>query len=307
MLINILFILLLPLLFVGIILRVKAIWAGRKGAPLLQPFHDFIRLLRKGEVISSSSSFIFDLSPAIALAAILGAAMLLPFGSYNSIISFRGDIFLFAYLLAMAKLFSVLAAMDTGSSFEGMGASRELAFTIFLEPAFIIIMACIAYGAGLGSITELLLAFDLSVSQPWSLIFAVLIILSFFIMLLIEGCRVPFDDPATHLELTMVHEVMVLDNSGINFAYTLYASALKMCIYAAMIVQLLLPEGLSAGLLMLFFTVGMVINAIAVGIIEALMPRFRMIRNLELAIIPLSLALLILSAMLMYQGGVLHG
>jgi formate hydrogenlyase subunit 4 len=262
-----------------------------------------LRLLKKGEVISQSCSFIFDLAPSLYLASILTAATLIPFGNYKSLICFQGDYILFAYLLAMAKFFSVLAALDTGSSFEGMGASRELSFTVFLEPAFIAIMASLVYATGLGSMSELVAYHTISINNEWSVIISVLTTIALFIMLLIEGCRVPFDDPNTHLELTMIHEVMILDTSGVNLAFVIYGSALKMTIYASLISYFLIPWGKGLWLVTGLYFIIMTGLAVAIGVIEALMPRFRMTRNLELAIIPFSIALLILSALIVNQIG----
>lgn len=298
MILNILFILLIPLLFTGTINRFKAVWAGRRGAPIWQPISDTLRLFKKDEVLSSSSTFIFDISPAISLAACLAASIFVPFNGIKAITSFEGDIIVFAYLLAMAKFFSVLAAMDTASSFEGMGASRELSFTIFIEPALFIIFAVIAFGSGIGSIGMLISSVSSGFGDPRTLVFAILIALSLFIILLIEGCRVPFDDPNTHLELTMIHEVMILDHSGTNLAYATFGAALKMCIYAALMINIFLPKDLTLYYKLAAMPIGFFVCALGVALIESLMARFRMNRNLELAIIPLVIALLILAAAL---------
>lgn len=303
MIVNILIILLLPLLFIGVINKVKAIWAGRRGASILQPMYDFLKLMRKDEVISHTTGFIFEIASVLSLAAILTAALLTPFGYYKAILSWGGDFIFFAYLLALSKFFSVLAAMDTGSSFEGMGASRELSFTVFIEPAFIILMASLAYTTGVGSLSQLVSQHTINLSNEWSLIIAVLTTLALFIIMIIEGCRVPFDDPNTHLELTMIHEVMVLDHSGINLAYTMYCSALKMTIYASLVSYFLIPWG--RGMLWvtgMYFAI-MFLQAVCIGLIESFLPRFRMTRNLELAVIPLSIALLILSALIVFRFG----
>jgi formate hydrogenlyase subunit 4 len=140
MILNLLFILLMPLLFVGIINKTKAIWAGRKGPSLLQPFYTCFKLLHKREIHSRSSGYIFRWAPSLALVAVFFAALFVPFGGGNACLGFKGDFFLLMSLLALAKAVLVLAAMDTGSSFEGMGASREISFTAFLEPAFMLII-----------------------------------------------------------------------------------------------------------------------------------------------------------------------
>ena len=140
---NIAFLLIFPFLFIGLINKTKAFWAGRKGASVLQPFYDFLKLLSKGEVISSPSSFIFIITPSLMFASIIFAGLLVPIFSHKAILSFGGSFILFAYIMALGKFFSLIGAMDTGSSFEGMGASREASFSTLVEPAFFIIISSI--------------------------------------------------------------------------------------------------------------------------------------------------------------------
>ena len=137
----ILYFALFPFLFTGIINRVKAIWCGRKGYPLLQPFYDFLKLVRKEEIVSASASRIFMVAPVVSFAAVLFAALVVPGPSGRSLVHFDGDYLFFAYLLSLAKFSGVLGAMDTGSSFEGMGASREISYTAMVEPAYMIVSA----------------------------------------------------------------------------------------------------------------------------------------------------------------------
>ena len=305
MIINVLLMLLMPFVFIGIVNKTKAVWAGRKGAPVWQPFSTFFKLLRKGEVQSRSTGFIFSIAPSVAIAAIFCAGLFVPFGYYRSILSFQGDFILFAYLLSLAKAVMVLGAMDTASSFEGMGASREMSFTVFLEPAMFLVVASLSYLGGLRSLSQLVALHTISVFDEWSVIIAILTAFALFIMLLVEGARVPFDDPNTHLELTMVHEVMVLDNSGINLAFIHYAAALKMLIYASLISYFLIPWGQS-GLIVTSLYLGIVIGlAILTGLVESFLARFRMNRNLEFVAVPLSLAILVLAALVAkHYGGI---
>ena len=200
-------------LLLGIIGRVKAVFAGRTGPPLLQPYRDLLRLARKGAVFSRTATWVFRAGPAVALAATLCAGLLLPMGAPAAAIRFAGDFILFAYLLGLARFATILAALDTGSSFEGMGAAREATFSAVAEPALFL---------GLVSLVRSTRSFDLSHMlgrqlQPvwWTDAPALLLVaLALFAVALAENARVPVDDPATHLELTMVHEVMVLDHSG---------------------------------------------------------------------------------------------
>ncbi len=298
MIVNILFILLMPFLFVGIVNKTKAIWTGRRGAPVWQPYVDFFRLMRKNEVTSRTTSFIFDISGALSLAAILAAAMLIPFGQYHALISFRGDFVLFLYLMGLAKFVAVLAALDTGSAFEGMGASREMSFTTFLEPAFFLVVASLIYISGAGTLSELISMHTVKLSSQWSLMISALTVIALFIMLLVEGSRVPFDDPTTHLELTMVHEVMVLDHSGPNFGFMLYANALKMTLFASLIAYFLIPWNMGIAAVTALYIGIMVVQATFLGMVESILPRVRMTRNPELVFVPLSVALLALTALI---------
>ncbi len=303
MIVNFAFIIFLPLLFVGVITKTKAVWAGRKGASILQPYYTFSKLLHKAEIHSNTSDRIFRLAPVIALSATFCAALFVPFGAHSAIFSFKGDFFLFMSLLALAKAVMVLAAMDVGSSFEGMGASREISFTAFLEPAFLLVIGSLAYAGGFHSLGQLFTRHSVNIYDEWSVIISVLTALALFIMLLVEGARVPFDDPATHLELTMIHEVMVLDTSGVNLALVHYSAALKLQIYASLISYFLIPEGMGTLMITGVFLLSSLGLAILAGLVESLMPRYRISRNLELVIIPLSIALLALAALIVNNLG----
>ncbi|MCK9310320.1 MAG: NADH-quinone oxidoreductase subunit H [Candidatus Cloacimonetes bacterium] len=303
MIINILFIIALPLLFIGIIAKTKAIWVGRQGASVLQPFYTFIKLLGKNEVHSHSSGHIFRWAPTMALVATFMAALFVPFGAKSAVLGFRGDFFLFMSLLALAKAVMVAAAMDVGSSFEGMGASREISFTAFLEPAFLLVIASLAYAGGFDTMGQLFARHTVNIYNEWSIIIAVLTALALFIMLLVEGSRVPFDDPTTHLELTMIHEVMVLDTSGANLAMVHYAAALKVQIYASLISYFLIPEGISGAIVTVLYLSSCFGLAVITGLVESLMPRYRINRNLELVIIPLAVSLLVLTALIVHNLG----
>jgi formate hydrogenlyase subunit 4 len=263
-----------PFLFIGIINRVKAIWAGRKGASVFQPYYDFFKLLHKGEVISKTTSFIFQLAPSINVAAVLFALMIVPIPLTGSIIKFPGDFVLFAYTLSLAKFITVLAAMDTGSSFEGMGASREVTFSTIIETAFFIVIGSLALLTGQTSF-ETIFAM-LNMSAGYSILVKVLLVISLFIMLLTEGSRVPVDDPNTHLELTMIHEVMILDYSGPDLAYILYSAALKMVVISILMVDLIIPSGMLLISAMILFVVIMLAIFISVGLVESMIARSRM-------------------------------
>jgi formate hydrogenlyase subunit 4 len=263
-----------PFLLLGIINRVKAIWAGRKGASVLQPYYDFFKLLGKGEVISKTTSFVFKLAPPINVAAGLFALMIVPIPLIGSLINFPGDFVLFAYTLGLSKFFTVLAAMDTGSSFEGMGASREVTFSTITETAFFIIIGSLALLTNRTSFAEIFLMLNMSIG--YTALVKILLVISLFIMLLTEGSRVPVDDPNTHLELTMIHEVMILDYSGPDLAFNLYSAGLKMVVIAILIDNLLVPSNLQLIPALILFGIVLVLIFMLVGLIESLIARTRM-------------------------------
>ena len=280
----------------GLISRVKAIMVGRKGQSLFQQYYHFWKLIRKDEVISHTASFITRIAPLLAFSATLLAAFMVPFGAGKALISFKGDFVFVLYLLALAKGIMVLAALDVGSSFEGMGASREISFTAFLEPAFVLIMASLVYLNGFYALSDILQMHLVKGHDIWSLVLGFLTIIALYIMLLVESARVPFDDPATHLELTMIHEVMVLDYSGFSLGIIHFNSALKMLIYASLIVHVIIPE--SAAFAQIWYLAGIAMIGIITGILESLMARLRMNRNLELVFVPVSVSFLIFALLI---------
>lgn len=272
--ITLIAVLISPFFFIGIINKTKAVWAGRKGASIFQPYYDFYKLLKKGVVISRTTSLIFRITPSVNIASVIFAILVIPLPFSNSVISFQGDIVLFSYILGFSKFMTVLAALDTGSSFEGMGASREVTFSTIVEPAFFIIIGSLALLTNQLSFTSIFTA--LSLSASYSILIKILFVISLFIMLLVEGSRVPVDDPNTHLELTMIHEVMILDYSGPDLAFILYASGLKMVMITILIVNLLIPASLALVPGMLLFVLLISLSFISVGLVESLIARSRM-------------------------------
>ena len=300
---NILIIIFFPFVFLGIITKVKAFWAGRIGPSIIQPFFDFMKLMRKGEVVSSSTSFIFTISPSLILATIVIASLTVPMAGHRSIISFNGDFILFAYILSLGKFFSIISALDTGSSFEGMGASREATISTLVEPAFFIILSVFSLIAGKLSFASLF-----GILNYHNLIYLLIIALSviiFFIMMLTEGCRVPIDDPNTHLELTMIHEVMILDNSGVDLGFLFYANGMKLVVFGSIIADLLIPASLNLGLSILCFITVLVCLSILIGIIESLIARLRLNHILQFIFLMTSFSLIVLSVIVLsFNGGI---
>jgi len=258
----------------GIINRIKAYYAGRRGRPLLQLYFDIFKLLQKGEVISRTTTWVFAAGPSIYLATTICALLFVPFGTVRAPLGFAGDFILMAYLMGLGRFALMLAALDTGSPFEGMGASREAAFSALAEP--VIFLCFLALGAG---ILPSLHAFCQAASmQIWTFVRPELLLipLVLFMLLLVENCRVPVDDPNTHLELTMIHEVMILDHSGPNLAFILYASSLKLWLFALLTVNVLALAFGDAPPALALVLAGVFGVAALVGVVESCMARLRL-------------------------------
>lgn len=298
---NILIILVLPLLFIGMINKTKAFWGGRKGASILQPYYDFIKLMKKGEVISVTTSPVFFLFPVISLSTVIFAGMLLPLVDHEAVISFEGSFILFAYILALGKFFSIIGALDTGSSFEGMGAAREAFFTSIPEPAFFIILGSISIFGEINSFEQLFGLYH--AGSELSLLIVVLTVLILFIILLVEGSRIPIDDPNTHLELTMIHEVMVLDNSGPSLALIQYGAAMKMMILSSLILNFIIPYSADAMLYSAYYAGGIITAALTIGTIESLTARFRIVRVPDFIFTIIGMSLMVMFIILLYYYG----
>jgi formate hydrogenlyase subunit 4 len=292
-------IILASLFFSGIIIRTKSIASGRKGPGIFQPLKDVIRLFKKGAVYSKTTSFIFQIAPSVYIASVIMAIMVIPLGEYKGIISFDGDFIFFAYVLGVGKFFNIISALDTGSSFEGMGASREALFSMFVEPAFFILMGSFALLTGHTSFQEIFAS--LHFGSYISYILGVLATFVLVMITMVENSRMPIDDPKTHLELTMVHEVMILDNSGFDLGMILYATDLKFAMYGALIANLFM------GSFPLYLTIPIFLGmqmlfAIAIGLLESFTARFRMSHNAQYILALSSVSLLIFLGVLLVLG-----
>jgi formate hydrogenlyase subunit 4 len=229
--------LLMPPLIVGLIRKTKARLQNRIGAPLLQPYFDLFKLLSKAETISKHTSWIFRSTAAVNVSILLILAFLAPWTSFHPF-NISGDLFLIIYLLAVTRFFTVLSALDAGSAFGGFGASREVTLALLVEPA---VMLCLASLGSIAQTSDLAAAFSFSnealANQPglWLIAGSGL-----FLASLVELCRMPADDPTTHLELTMVHEAMILENSASNLALMEYTHFLKILILLGISSQCLL-------------------------------------------------------------------
>lgn len=261
----------------GIINRTKALFAGRQGPSLFQLYYDLWKLLRKGAVYSKTTTWVFRAGPMLGLAAVLAALSFVPLGHYPALVSFSGDFLLLAYFLGVMRFATVLAALDTGSSFEGMGASREVQFAALAEPAFLLGLAAIARQTSHLSLSGMIGG----ASGLWPAAAPVIlhVAAAWIIVFLVENSRIPFDDPNTHLELTMIHEVMVLDHGGVDLAYILYGAALKLWVLGALLVGLLLPVHTGNPWLDCAVALGgLVVLAVLTGVIESTMARLRLLR-----------------------------
>lgn len=264
--------LLAPLL-VGLVNKTKAAFSGRRGASVFQLYFDLFKLLKKGTVRSTNATWIFAISPMIGLVATVAAATLFPLGGAEASISFTGDVVLFFYLLGAARFFTVLSARDVASAFPDMGAAREVQFSAMVEAivfALIAFLALMTYDSTLSGFLRATASEEAAAAVP-----LILAAVAAFAVMLSENCRVPFDDPETHLELTMIHEAMILDNSGPDLALILYTAALKLWLFSAFVVMLVFPIAAFTPL----FYVATLAMGILIGAVESSMARMRFKRT----------------------------
>jgi formate hydrogenlyase subunit 4 len=285
--------------FSGIVNRTKSYASGRKGPGILQPIWDIFRLLRKGTVTSDTTSFIFQIGASVYFASMLLAIFILPVGQFRGFISFEGDFVFFAYVLGCGKFFLIISALDTGSSFEGMGANREALFSMLAEPAFFVLLGCLALLTSQTSFYNIFQA--LSFGPLVSIALGVMVTFVLTMLTMIENSRIPVDDPKTHLELTMVHEVMALDHSGFNLGLIQATSNLKFVLYGTLIVNLFITnQGLLPGI-GIFFAIQFAF-AVLVGFLESFTARFRMNHNAQFIFTLSSVSLLIFFGVLLVMG-----
>ena len=292
-LINLIILLFVPFLMMGLIKKTKSFWGGRKGPSIMQPWFDFVRLMKKDFVISNTTSAVFKITPVITFASVIFAGLFVPLASGSAIVNIPVGLIVFAYILGLGKFFALISAMDTGSSFEGMGASREACFTSIVEPAFFMVIGSIM--ALTGNYTFEALGKILSSAGTYGILIIVFTALVLFIMLLTEGSRVPVDDPATHLELTMIHEVMILDNSGSDLALLTWANGIKMLLISSLIAYMVIPSNVSDFVGVLLYLGVIALLSMIIGTVESSMARIRMSHVFEFVFIMSSLALVVLS------------
>lgn len=274
----------------GLATRTRALLTGRRGTPVLQGYADLAKLMRKGAVFSSAATPAFQLGALIYLVTTLLAAGLVPFGGHGAVTGFPGDLLLFAGLLAAGRYALVVAALDTGSSFEGMGASRDVMLASLVEPALFLCLMVPMLASGQLSLAGML---GSDLARVWTREAPALVMagLCLLVLLIAESGRVPVDDPATHLELTMIHEVMVLDHGGIDLGLIQYAGAVKFTMVATLLLGVVVPRGAMAPLAALAAgAAGLVLVAFAVGVVESVTGRLRLNRVPQLLVTTAMLA-----------------
>ncbi len=287
------------LFFPGIILRVKSLMAGRKGPGIFQPWKNIRVLLQKGSIISNTTSYIFRFAPLVYLSTILCATILIPFSTMPSFFGFQGDFILFAYLLGLGKFFFIIGAMDTGSSFEGMGANREALYSMLVEPAFFILFGTLGMITGHSSMQDIFTLFHFTGHNEF--IIGIIAIYLLIQIAMIENSRMPVDDPKTHLELTMIHEVMILDHSGFDLALIHIGTNLKFAMYGLLIANIILPSGGSFVYRIGFYMAIQILFAGVIGLLESFRARKKLMKNSQFIVTLSSIALLafILALLLM--------
>ena len=287
---NTLLMLVVALSITGVINRTRALLAGRKGIRFFQHIYNVRLQLRKGSVYSTTTTALFRIAPVVYLGSTLLAFLFIPVADIEPLLSFHGDIILVANLLALSRVAIVLAAMDTGSSFEGMGAAREALYGALVEPALMMAMATLALSCGYSSFADIF-----STAQEMDVNLSIVLILVayvFFIIMVIEAGRVPVDDPKTHLELTMIHEVMCLDYSGVDMGLIHIAGWLKNAIFAVIAAN---AVAVTISFLWWFAApLASIVTGVAIGVVESLRARNKLSRNITYILTIVAMAALVL-------------
>ncbi|KCZ70700.1 formate hydrogenlyase subunit 4 [Candidatus Methanoperedens nitroreducens] len=307
-LLQVLIILALAPLLSGIIKKIKAFFQIRKGPSIFQPYYDIAKLLRKESVVSENVSWVFHAAPAISFAAILTAGLLIPIYISDMPFDFAGDLIAVVYLFALARFFTALASLDTGSSFGGMGASREMFIASMVEPALMLSVFAIALNVGstnLSYISQTISMAGIDAVSPYHL----LAFVALFIIAIAETGRIPVDNPATHLELTMIHEAMILEYSGKQLAIIELGVMIKQLLVFSLLANIFFPWGISSG-----FGIGIVISLIVylikivflgacMAMLETSTAKWRLFRLPNLLSISLMLSFLALVSFIIVKGG----
>jgi formate hydrogenlyase subunit 4 len=266
----------------------------------MQPVSDYFKLLKKGIVISAKSGFWFQSAPVIGLTTLVVGCAMIPIGGIKPILSFEGDFIVFSTLLLAGKFALLLGSMETGSSFEGMGVAREALYSLLVEPAFILLFSVLAMVTGQMSFAGIYA----TVAQMHSpmLAFAFLGAIILFMLALIENCRLPVDDPKTHLELTMIHEVIILDYSGFDLGIIHLSGTLRMALYGTLVSAFFIPATANVVSIIILFFILQLLYAMLIGAVESFMARFRMNHNPQFLLALTSIGLLLFFAASLVTG-----
>lgn len=294
---QLLIIILVAPLVNGVIKKVKAFTQKRKGAPVLQLYFDLFKLMKKNSVVSETSSWIFKATPYVVITTSLGAGLMVPATTLVTHAGFTGDIILLVYLLALGRFFMMLAGLDTGSTFGGMGSSREAMISSLMEPSIMITLFTTGLIAGTTSIGGIMAAVK-GMPAPMAQPVFIMIFLATLIIIIAETSRIPVDDPSTHLELTMVHEAMILEYSGRHLAMMELGASIKQLVFITLLVNICLPldqlvtfAGIGAvAVSLLLYIVKVITAAVLIAVIEVNTVKFRFFSVPNLAALSFILA-----------------
>jgi formate hydrogenlyase subunit 4 len=284
----------------GVIKKTKARFQRRRGADILQPYRDLAKLMRKEVVVSSVASWLFHVTPYIVFSSALVIVLLVPTVATPVPLHWVGDIITVIYLFALGRFFVALVGLDTGSAFGGLGASREMSIASIIEPAMMLAIFTAAVTAGstnMSIIVDRLSSTPAAMMNPAHL----LAFSGLFIVTLAETGRIPIDNPATHLELTMIHEAMILEYSGRYLALIEWASQIKLVIFLALLSNMFFPVGMATAWTPVALAVGTVAFfakvtalAVVVAVVESTNAKLRLFRVPELLMVAFILSLLAL-------------
>lgn len=306
---QIIIILALAPLLSGIIKKMKAFFQIRKGPGIFQPYYDIAKLLRKDSVVSENVSWIFHAAPVISFAAVLTAGLIVPVFTSQLPFSFAGDLIAVVYLFALARFFTALASLDAGSSFGGMGGSREMFVASMVEPALMLSIFAVALNVGstnLSLISQTVSSMGLSAVSPYHL----LAFVALFIIAIAETGRIPVDNPATHLELTMIHEAMILEYSGKQLAIVELGAMVKQLLVFSLLANIFFPWGIATEISAAGIAVALLVLLIKIVFLGALMAmvetstaKWRLFRLPDLLSISLMFSFLSLVSFIIVKGG----
>ena len=294
----------------GIMKKVKAFFQIRKGPGVLQPYYDILKLLQKDSVVSTNVSWIFHAAPIVSFVAVLAAGLLIPIYITQLSLGFAGDLIAVIYLFALARFFTALASLDAGSSFGGMGGSREMFIAALVEPALMLSVFAVALNVGstnLGFISQTVSGLGFDAMSPYQ----ILAFVALFIIAIAETGRIPVDNPATHLELTMIHEAMILEYSGKQLAIVELGAMIKQLLIFSLLANIFFPWGIATEvpgaltmvLAILVFVLKIMIIGITMAVVETSTAKWRLFRLPELMSISLMLSFLAIVAVIIVKGG----